>query len=173
LGGLDEAYFMYMEDIDLSLRARLLGATCLAGCDAVAEHNWSLALTPRKFGLLERNRRRLWTRFVGPSDGLWLVFVQAEAMAWGYAAIHGRRYLKAKWNARRGTLAVDANPASRTLRPWLSKRHPYDVLFPGSKVIAAAGMIADTIVSYGVIAAMKVGRRRSLAFGCDDAKSNL
>ena len=148
LDGMEEAYFMYMEDVDLSLRARLVGAVCLAACDAIVANGWSLALTPWKFGLLERNRRGLWRRFIGPSGGLWLVLLQAEAMAWVYAARRGRRHLNAKWRAYRAPLALDvAKPRVQALLPWLSRRHPYEVLFPGSKLVVAAGGLADALVN--------------------------
>ena len=148
LGGLEEAYFMYMEDVDLSLRARLAGAVCLAACDATVVNAWSLALTPWKFGLLERNRRALWERFIAPSGAhLWLVLLQAEIMAWVYAAHRGRRHLKAKWRAYRTPLALDrAGSGLDQLFPWLSRRHPYDVLFRGSKLVVAAGGFVDTLV---------------------------
>jgi GT2 family glycosyltransferase len=151
LGGLEEAYFMYMEDVDLSFRSRLTGATCLAACDAVAVHDWSLDLTPQKFGLLERNRRCLWTRFFGASGGPGLVFLQAEAMGWVYAVLRGRAYVTAKWAAHRGQLAlVPAYAESQAIRPWLSRRHPYELLFPRSKLIAVAGGLIDALVERSV-----------------------
>ena len=131
LTGLEEAYFMYMEDVDLSLRARIAGIVSLAACDAVVTHDWSLSLTPWKFGLLERNRRNLWRRFIGPSRGLWLALAQAEAMAWVYAGLHGREFASAKWRARLTSLPLEsARGHLGLLLPYLSRRHPYEVLFP-------------------------------------------
>ena len=151
LGGLEEAYFMYMEDVDLSLRARLAGGACLAACDAVAAHDWALRLTPQKFGLLERNRRSIWRHYVGPSHRLWLTLLQAEAMGWAYAALRGPRFLGAKWRALRTPLPRrDARPLARELVPWLSRRHPYEVLFPGSRLVAKAGGFTDAMVSLSI-----------------------
>ncbi len=151
LGGLEEAYFMYMEDVDLSLRARLAGGVCLAACDAVATHGWSLALTPKKFGLLERNRRGLWKRFVGSSNGLWLVLLQAEAMGWAYAMLQGRAYVRAKRRATRFPLPFDSSqPQAQGVVSRLSRRHPYEVLFPHSRFVAAVGGLVDAVVSRGV-----------------------
>lgn len=148
LDGLEESYFMYMEDVDLSFRVRLAGGVCLAACDAVAAHGWSLALTPRKFGLLERNRRGVWSRFVGPSGRQWLVLLQAEVMGWAYAGLRGRRYLRAKWKAHNAPLSLEpGRPQDQTTIRSLSRRHPYEVLFPGSKLVAMAGGLTDSLVS--------------------------
>lgn len=56
LGGFDESYFMYFEDTDLSLRARLRGYQLLCQADAVAVHHYQLGMSPIKFYYLERNR---------------------------------------------------------------------------------------------------------------------
>ncbi len=56
LGGFDEQYFMYHEDTDLSLRARLLGFRLLCLADAVVIHHYRLGMSPSKLFYLERNR---------------------------------------------------------------------------------------------------------------------
>ena len=56
LGGFDESYFMYLEDVDLSLRARARGHPVLCAADAVITHHYDLGMRPEKFYLLERNR---------------------------------------------------------------------------------------------------------------------
>lgn len=148
LDGLEESYFMYMEDVDLSLRVRFAGGVCLAACDAVAAHGWSLALTPKKFALLERNRRGVWRRFVGPSRGLWLVLLQAEAMGWAYAGLRGRGHLRAKWKAHKAPLDLSREgPSFEAVLPWLSRSHPYEVLFPGSTHVVAFGRFVDALVT--------------------------
>jgi GT2 family glycosyltransferase len=148
LGGLEEQFFMYMEDVDLSLRARNSGARCLVACDAVSSHGWSLALTPDKFRLLERNRRAVWNRFPVVTRGSRLVLAQAEAMAWAWATIRGPRFLKAKRQAHRDPLILDAQPIEAgTILPWLSRRHPYDVLFPGSRLVGRAGGLVDAMAN--------------------------
>jgi GT2 family glycosyltransferase len=151
LGGLEEAYFMYMEDVDLSLRARTAGAICAVSCDAIAEHDWTLALTPKKFGLLERNRRAVWGRFIGPSNVRWLPLLQAEAMAWVYAALRGRPYLNAKARAVRSPLLIreDRHRDQRVIGA-LSTTHPFHVLFPNSRLVPRLGRFADSIVNRAV-----------------------
>lgn len=148
LGGLEEAYFMYYEDVDLSLRARLAGASCLAACDAVAVHDWSLALTPRKFELLERNRRAMWLRFWRREPRMLPLLMQAEAMGWAYAFLRGRRFIHGKWLAQTsGRRRIPLmKSAMRSLGPALSIWHPYSVMFPSVPIVQRLGGAVDTLV---------------------------
>ena len=150
LGGLEEAYFMYMEDVDLSIRARAAGAICLAACDAVATHDWSLRLTPAKFGFLERNRGWMWERLLA-ADG-WRarpIKAQVEAMGWAYALLRGpghvhakaRRYARPEWTSRAAPIG------SLEAQVSLSEHLPYDVLFPRSAIIRALGRRMDTLAT--------------------------
>jgi GT2 family glycosyltransferase len=157
LGGLDESFFMYMEDVDLSFRARLAGATCLVACDAVARHSWSLALTPWKFELLERNRRRIWDRHIGSAGGRWLVLLQVEAMGWVYAALRGRGYLRAKLRTARTREPREAIAPSRTsiIVSNLAAIYPYDVVFPNARAVVTVGRLVDKIVGLWLKAAAR------------------
>src|SRR5919204_388230 len=56
LGGFDERLFLYFEDTDLSLRARLAGHRCLAVPGAVVVHDHRPGFSPAKLRYLERNR---------------------------------------------------------------------------------------------------------------------
>ncbi len=56
LGGFDEHYFAYAEDVDLSLRARQLGATIVFEPRAVGVHHYEFKKNNTKWFLLERNR---------------------------------------------------------------------------------------------------------------------
>lgn len=61
-GGFDADYFLYCEDTDLGLRARLAGETCLYIPEAVVEHDYSVSsgrASRLKAYYVERNR--LWT----------------------------------------------------------------------------------------------------------------
>jgi GT2 family glycosyltransferase len=56
VGGFAEAYFMYQEDVDLSLRLRLAGGRLGVEPDAVVDHDYEFAKGAPKWRALERNR---------------------------------------------------------------------------------------------------------------------
>ena len=143
LDGVEEGYFMYMEDVDLSLRARAAGGVCVAACDAVAIHDWSLTLSADRFGMLERNRRALWWRFWRGNARMLPALVQAELMGWLYALSHGRAYLRAKLRAGQSKRRLVRVEPGESLMRVLARRHPYKMLFPGSALIPAAGRMVD------------------------------
>lgn len=55
-GGFAESFFMYCEDLDLSLRLRLRGARVGIEPTAVLDHDYEFSKSRRKWRLLERNR---------------------------------------------------------------------------------------------------------------------
>jgi GT2 family glycosyltransferase len=55
-GGFAEHYFMYQEDVDLSLRLRLAGGRLGVEPAAVVDHDYEFAKGPAKWRRLERNR---------------------------------------------------------------------------------------------------------------------
>lgn len=98
VGLFDERFFMYLEDTDLSLRARLARCPILCAADAVITHWYTLGMCSLKFYQLERNRllmlfktyeartlRRL-------APGLLLM----EAATWTFALLRGPSYLRAR-----------------------------------------------------------------------------
>jgi GT2 family glycosyltransferase len=98
LGGFDERLFMYFEDTDLSLRARLAGGHCLAVPEAVVLHDHRAGFSPAKLRQLERNR--YWTLLKVCQGRSLLALVPvlalAEVLAWGMAASSGWRHIAAK-----------------------------------------------------------------------------
>jgi GT2 family glycosyltransferase len=56
LNGFDPDFFMYMEDIDISWRARLAGYKILLAPSSIIYHKFSLIVHPWKLFFLERNR---------------------------------------------------------------------------------------------------------------------
>ena len=55
-GGFAEAFFMYQEDVDLSLRLRLAGGRLGIEPSAVVDHDYEFGKGPAKWRRLERNR---------------------------------------------------------------------------------------------------------------------
>jgi GT2 family glycosyltransferase len=99
LGGFDPQYFMYLEDTDLSLRARLRGYRLLCVADAVVSHRYALKMTPRKFHQLERNRLLLLLKIyeLRTLRRALPALLLTEAVTWIYALLHGPAYASARW----------------------------------------------------------------------------
>jgi GT2 family glycosyltransferase len=98
IGVFDERFFMYMEDAELSLRARLAGWDVVLAPRSRVVHDYELTIPARKFYLLERNRL-----FMLTSIYCWrtlIVLTPALAIAefgvWWFALRSGPRYALAK-----------------------------------------------------------------------------
>jgi GT2 family glycosyltransferase len=98
LDGFDESYFMYFEDTDLSLRARLLGFPLLCNADAVVVHAYAPTMTPRKLFYLERNR--LLTLFKIYDDRTLrravIGLIVTELATCAFAALRGREFIRSR-----------------------------------------------------------------------------
>ncbi|HEX2914868.1 MAG TPA: glycosyltransferase family 2 protein [Chloroflexia bacterium] len=101
LGGLDETFFTYLEDTDLSLRARLAGYTCLYQPDAVVYHDYANHFSARKIFYLERNRYLLLLKTYRARTLLCLLpaLLLVELITWGYALKNSLPGIKARWQA--------------------------------------------------------------------------
>lgn len=64
LGGFDESFFCYHEDVDLAFRMRLAGYRCVQSADAIIDHV-SSAISGRAsdFAVYHGTRNRIWTFF--------------------------------------------------------------------------------------------------------------
>ncbi len=101
LRGFDPHIFLYMEDAELSLRARLLGLELYCAADAEVVHDYSLKLTPVKFQWLEQHR--LWTVLkIYSWSTLWRLspaLIVAGGLTWLFALLRGGAYLGARLRA--------------------------------------------------------------------------
>lgn len=143
LGGFDEAYFLYMEDADLSLRARLAGRAVWCACDAEIVHRYALKMTADKFYWLYRNRKMTMQKIFQPETlrRRWAAMALTEGLIGLFAFIKGPRYVRALWKARRwirlhqGYVLRQRQAIQRrrvipddVLNAWLVRQLPYDQL---------------------------------------------
>lgn len=98
IGAFDETYFMYFEDTNLSMRARLAGYQLLCEPAAVLTHYYTLGMSPTKFYYLERNRLLTLRQIL--SSKTWLQLLPAlfvtELLMWLYA-LRGWRYIRVRF----------------------------------------------------------------------------
>ncbi|RZI97801.1 MAG: glycosyltransferase family 2 protein, partial [Rubrivivax sp.] len=114
LGGFDESYFCYMEDLDLGFRVRLRGHTIRYVPDAVVHHVGSVSSGGRlsDFAVYHGHRNAVWT-FVKNMPGalFWLALplhlAANLAMVLRFVRLgQGRVILRAKRDALRGLRRV-------------------------------------------------------------------
>jgi GT2 family glycosyltransferase len=94
LGGFDECFFMYVEDTDLSWRARLTGGRCLYVAEAVVQHDYHLSYSPEKAFYLDRNRHFMLFKNLKRSTYLRMLpgILLSEIITWGFLLIKGPHY---------------------------------------------------------------------------------
>jgi GT2 family glycosyltransferase len=135
LGGFDDMFFMYVEDTDLSWRARLSGRVCLYIPEAVVEHDYHQAYTPSKAYYLERNRHLMLIKNLSTAGYLRLLpgLLVSELVTWGFLILKGPRFWGVKprvyqwlWQQRRTIrVARAAAPATRLAgdaMDWMTHR---------------------------------------------------
>lgn len=109
VGGFDESYFCYFEDIDLAFRLRLAGHRCLYVPQAVAFHvGAATAGRESDFAVYHAHRNLVWTYVKGMPGRLLLLylphhlFVNALTLAWFSLRGHPRAIFRAKLDALGG-----------------------------------------------------------------------
>jgi hypothetical protein len=98
IGYFDERFFMYMEDTELSMRARLAGYDVVLAPRSRVAHEYELAVPPWKFFYLERNRFFLLVNLFRWRTMMLLIpaLCVAEAGVWWFALRSGPRMAAAK-----------------------------------------------------------------------------
>lgn len=89
LGGFDADFFLYMEDTDLSLRARFAGYSCLYVPKSVVYHDYSLRFGSNKTYYQERNRYLMLLKNLRWRTLLLLLpaLLLAELITWGFVLV--------------------------------------------------------------------------------------
>ncbi|MGB2680264.1 MAG: glycosyltransferase family 2 protein [Candidatus Competibacter sp.] len=135
VGGFDEAYFCYFEDVDLGFRLRLQGYQSRYAPDATVRHVGS-ALTGRRsaFSVYHGHRNLVWTWCKNmPGSLFWLYLPQhlllnLIEMVWFGLRGQGGVLCKAKWDALRGLprcwrqrtiVQAQRRVSPRRLREWM------------------------------------------------------
>lgn len=98
LGGFDEHFFMYVEDTDLSWRARLLGYRCVYVPGAIVEHDYHPSYSPRKAFHLDYNRHVMLLKNLGRATYVRMLpgLLLAELLTWGFLIMKGPRFWAVK-----------------------------------------------------------------------------
>jgi GT2 family glycosyltransferase len=89
LGGYDVDFFLYMEDTDLSLRARLTGMRSAFVPASIVQHAYQLRFGPSKTFYQERNRYLMLLKLYrwGTLLVLLPVWLLSELVTWGYVLL--------------------------------------------------------------------------------------
>lgn len=101
LGGFDGSFFMYMEDTDLSWRARLAGYPCLCIPASNVLHDYHLRFGGDKVFYQERNRYLMWLKALRWRTCLVLLpaLLLAEVVTWGFVLLRDRQHWTNKLRA--------------------------------------------------------------------------
>ena len=101
LNGFDTDFFLYMEETDLSLRARGMGWKCIYVPDSIVYHDYELRFGPKKVFYQERNRHlMLLQNFKWITIFLMLpILFLAEIITWGFVILRDRKNFSNKIDA--------------------------------------------------------------------------
>jgi len=93
LGGCDETMFLYLEDTDLSWRARLAGYRTVCAPESRVRHDYQLRITPKKVFWEERNRYLMLLKSFRWATLLLLLpaYLLAETITWGFVLLKDRQ----------------------------------------------------------------------------------
>ncbi len=145
VGGFDGRYFMYFDDTDLSLRARIAGFELLGVSGARVTHHWAFGMNPEKFEALERNRLATFYKVCarGTLARLGPALLLTELATWAFALMRGPAFLRARWRGyaslwRSRDLWRDARQEVQA-----SRRVSDDVLFEDSRTSLPLGQLVE------------------------------
>lgn len=111
LGGFDESFFVYMDDVEFSWRLSAKGFRILLVPSSIVYHDYSLKTSPQKIYYLEKGRYIILRKYF---DKTWLLFflpslLVTEILSFGYCFLNGRDYVYFKLKALRDGLRAEVN----------------------------------------------------------------
>ncbi len=160
LDGFDSDFFLYMEDADLSLRARLLDREIWCAADAEIGHRYALSMRPEKFYWLCRNRwftllktfeaKTLRSRLTGLmlTEGLVLGYAFSKGPSYLWAWIRAWRGVwRARGSIRRKRLAIQRTRlvSDGVFAREFSRRLPYAQLVNRQWVLSLIDALTNTL----------------------------
>ncbi len=146
LGGFDDAFSpAYVEDTDLSWRARLMGYQCRYVPESIIYHDYAASFSPQKFYLLERNRYQMLLKNLRWRT-LWLllpVLLLAEIVSWGFSLLSGPAHIRAKMTSHGWLIANWSNILRRRQVVQQSRRVSDREILSTASLKLAAGQTGD------------------------------
>lgn len=121
IGGFDERYFCYCEDVDIGFRLQLMGEPCVFLKDAAIQHAGS-AISGRHsaFSSYHGTRNRIWTYFKNMPLALLLLTLPAHLLISVYLILRSAMIgcfvptLRGTWHGFRDAFAIRANDRWKT-----------------------------------------------------------
>jgi len=106
VGGFDESFFCYGEDVDLAFRMRMQGHYCMYVPEAVAYHAGSACTSRRSdFAVYHGHRNLVWVYFKNMPKTLLFLYLP-QHLIWNLVSVvwftlrgQGRMIIRAKWDA--------------------------------------------------------------------------
>jgi GT2 family glycosyltransferase len=103
IGGFDETFFLYHDDVDLSLRSLLAGEPCLYVANAVVVHDYEMSVPPEKWGWIEAHRYAVLFKTFDVRTLLVLspALIALDLLTFAYLATRGGSFVVAKLHSYR------------------------------------------------------------------------
>jgi GT2 family glycosyltransferase len=98
IGGFDATFFMYHDDVDLSMRALLAGERCLYVPEALVAHDFDQSVPPIKWGWVEAHRYAILLKVFKFRTLLVLLpaLIAIDIVTFAYLASRGPAFVSAK-----------------------------------------------------------------------------
>ena len=130
IGGMDDAGFLYHEDVNLSWLLSLAGYDLYCVPQSRVRHDYFLSMVAPKYFLLERNRWTLLLAYVPPLALVALLpaITVTEILGWGYALLKAPAFSWRNCAPTRVRRAHGAHRLAPALARRVRRRSPWKVL---------------------------------------------